>query len=407
MARHPVVIAGAGIAGLTAAIAFARQGLPVLLVEKRTGFEEVGAGIQLSPNASRILRALGVSALARHAVAMEQMDIRRWAEPRSFAEMAMSNANERYGAPFWTVRRADLQTALLDTARSMPGITLLVDRSVTGFAAREDGFEVSLKRGSGQSETLASAFLVGADGLWSSLRHAMGHSTRPVFSGYEAWRTLIRADAAPAFMRQPRIALWMGHGRHGVHYPVSAGAEINLVLVRKATISPAALEEWSLPPIPREIASLGDNAAIPLKHLIAAAPSWRRWPLFDSPPVTMGSRRIADGRVALIGDAAHAVLPFMAQGAALGIEDAYELASMIAPALGSEMSRHRHDAIARFNASRLPRATRLHHTARRNGARYHMGKPWSLARDSVIRHLGSQGMLARHDWIYGWKPEGS
>lgn len=404
MAQLPVVIAGAGIAGLASAIAFARQGRAVLLMEKRTGFEEVGAGIQISPNASRVLLEMGVTALVKQAVAPEQLDIRRWSEPRSIAHMSFSGASAKHGAPFWVMRRADLQTALLDTARAMPGITLLVDRAVTDFIAGEDGFEVRFRRGSGQEETVAASFLVGADGLWSRVRQAAGHARPPVFSGYEAWRTLIPADSAPAFMRQPRVALWMSRQCHGVHYPVEAGRQINLVIVRKARIVPASIEEWSLPPAQEEVENLGEAAALPLKHLIRAAPSWRRWPLFDAAPFTMGSPSTGDGHVALVGDAAHPVLPFMAQGAALGIEDAIELAAMMGPALASGDRNERHAAISRFNAARLPRAIRIYRTARRNGASYHMAKPWSFARDAVIRHLGPEGLSARHDWIHGWKP---
>lgn len=404
MNNLPVIVAGAGIAGLTAAIAFARQGFSVALVEKRTGFQEGGAGIQLSPNATRILLDLGVAGLARNAVAPEQLDIRHWGQPRSFAHMPMAALSGTYGAPFWVTRREDLHIALLDTARAMAGITILVDRAVTGFTPEPDAIQVEILRGNGQGESIKARFLVAADGLWSSLRRAAGQNAEPAFTGFEAWRTLVPAADTPGFMRQPRVCLWMGRERHAVHYPVDAGRQVNLVLVRRTGQAHATQEEWSGTPPASATATLSEGAALPLVDLIKAAPSWRRWPLYDSQPCIMGGAGVADGRLALIGDAAHPVLPFLAQGAALGIEDAALLAQMLGPALSDGKALVRHAAITRFNAARLPRAAKVCRAARSNGRSYHLAWPWSLARDAMVRHLGADGMVARHDWIYGWKP---
>ncbi len=407
MAQLPVVIAGAGIAGLTAAIAFARKGLEVILLEKRTGFGETGAGLQLSPNASRVLIGFGLGSIARHVVSPEQLDIRRWDQPRTFASMPMGT-NSGYDAPFWLVHRVDLQTALLDMARAMPQVTLMVDRAVTGLVDKGTHLEVEITRGTGQTESLAARFLVGADGLWSNLRAVAGQASAPQFTGYEAWRTLIRSEAAPAFMRQPRVCLWMGQNRHGVHYPVDAGRQINLVIIRRARTGPdlklpGGNDPWNLDPDESQISQLDEGAALPLKHLISAAPSWRRWPLYDNAPARMAGGRLAGGKLALIGDAAHPVLPFLAQGAALGIEDAAELASGIGPALLAGDTTGLLAATEAFDRIRRPRARRVQQTARNNGGSYHLGWPLSHARDMVIRNIGPEGLLKRHDWIYGWK----
>jgi salicylate hydroxylase len=407
MARFPVVIAGAGIAGLTAAIALARQGLDVTVLEKGTGFAETGAGLQLSPNASRVLIGLGLTAITRHVVSPEQLDIRRWDQPRAFASMPMGT-QARYEAPFWLALRTDLQTSLLDRARAMPNIALMVDRAVTGLLDHGDHLEIAVTRGNGQTETLPASFLVGADGLWSSVRAVAGQASAPQFTGYEAWRTLIRSEAAPAFMRQPRVALWMGPDRHGVHYPVDAGRQINLVIIRRArTAPPGSLpgsdDAWNLAPDDAQTSQLAEGAAVPLKHLISAAPSWRRWPLYDNAPARMAGGKMAAGKLALIGDAAHPVLPFLAQGAALGIEDAAELAAAVAPALLAGDNAALLAATEAFDRSRRPRARRVQQTARNNGGSYHLGWPWSRARDLVIRNIGPEGLFKRHEWIYGWK----
>jgi salicylate hydroxylase len=401
--RHgPVIIAGAGIAGLTAAIAFSRAGCEVVLIERRTGFDEVGAGIQIAPNASRILIALGVGGATREAVLPEALDIRRWDQPRAFASFPLAEQGRIHGSPFWVIRRADLQTALVDAMRMAPGVTLLVDRQATGFSADKDGVTVTLRRGTGADETLRGALLVAADGVWSQLRGPLSRAAPPRFTGFEAWRTLIPSRSAPAFMRSPRIGLWMGHDRHAVHYPVSRATQINLVLVRHAHAPSAA--GWDMAPDPDMAGRLDEGAATPLKHLIGAAPGWRRWPLFSGEVATMAGPGVGGGRAALIGDAAHPVLPFAAQGAAMAIEDAAELATLTAPAILSGDGARLSGALARFARTRRARVEKIVAESRRNARVFHLPWPVSLARDIAIRRLGPEGFTRRQEWLYGWRP---
>lgn len=394
MSAPHLLVNGAGIAGLTAAIALGRRGVRVTLVERRTAFEEVGAGLQLSPNASRILIDLGLSGgLGRDAVAPERLDIRIWSRPRAFASMPMNDGKERYGAPFWVTRRADLQTALLDAARSLPNVRILAGRTLGDVSGSDTGISATIQSETGPSEPIAAEALIGADGLWSQVRGLMGHRTHPAFTGYEAWRTLVPAERVPSFIRQPAVALWMGPDCHAVHYPVAGFRLINLVVIRSAK---TAREGWNSTGDAAEINAFSGSAAQPLRDLIAAAPGWQVWSLNDSKVAPM-----AKGRMALMGDAAHPVLPFMAQGAALAIEDAAVLTRLVTTAF--ESGRPVGEALHHYDVLRRGRAARVHATARDNAGYYHMGWPLSLARDLVLRRMKPDRMLARYDWLYGWQ----
>ncbi len=400
MTTEPVLIAGAGIAGLTAAIALARAGVPVLLVERAAGFSETGAGIQLSPNATSVLVALGLSAgVARQAVAPRRLDIRRWAEPRAYAGMAMQDKLEADNAPFWCLRRADVQTALLDAARMTPGLKLLVGRRVTAVTARLDGVSVSVETERGQTDMIDASVVIGADGLWSAVRTLTGDRALPRFLGYEAWRTVLPAAAVEPFARAPSVNLWLGRAGHVVHYPVDAGKQVNLVLIRNGRDDS---QEWSRPGDPEALKPVIEKAAPTLRALVKAAPSWQVWSLFDRSPAA-----IAKGRVVLIGDAAHPVLPFLAQGAGLAIEDAGVLAGLLAPAFADARPAAINEALAAFANVRRARVAKVQDTARTNGRMYHAGFPLSTARDIALGQLGSDGMRKRYGWLYGWRMRGT
>jgi salicylate hydroxylase len=391
----PVLIAGAGVAGLTAAVALSRAGVPVLLAERRTGFSEVGAGLQLSPNATSALKLLGLGpGVARFATAPARLDIRRWTDPRAYAGMPM-NEGGGHDAPFWALRRADLQTALLDEARMSANLKLLVGRTVTAIAETPEAVTVTLQSDRGATETVRAGLLIGADGVRSQVRSLIGDRKPLEFLGYEAWRTLIPIAAAPTFMRKPAVNLWLGQNHHAVHYPVANGAQINLVLIRAGQLP---WQDWDHDAAPGDIAPLIEAAAEPLRDLMQAAPAWRRWSLFDRKGAGMGR-----GRVALAGDAAHPVLPFMAQGAGLAIEDAAVLARLIPPALADRSADAVSRAVAAYGAERRARAEQVQALGRRNVAAYHAGFPVSTVRDFIMGRMGETGLARRHAWIYGWR----
>jgi salicylate hydroxylase len=381
---------------LTAALALARKGFSVTLIERRTGFSEVGAGIQLSPNASRILIKLGLSgAIGRSATWPERMDIRRWGQPRTFATADFRYGVQRFGAPFWLIRRSDLQTALVDAVRGQSGITLMVGRELTGATQTQSGVNIALQNTRGEAETLLADVLVGADGLWSRTRALVGISQPPAFTGYEAWRALVPATHLPDFLKAPAVGLWLGKDCHAVHYPVDQGRMLNLVVVRRASTPRDGWETQAT-----ETPDIALNAAPALADLIRQAPDWGVWSLYDAP-----ASKMSHGRIALLGDAAHPILPFLAQGAALAIEDAQTLADSLA--LTQTNDKASVDAALKFYATaRTNRAKRVRRAARDNASAYHLGPVLSIARDLMIKRLGPEGMISRYDWLYGHEDAG-
>lgn len=391
MSGLSVAIAGAGIGGLTAALTLSRIGCEVTLVERRTGFDEPGAGIQISPNASRVLIALGLEApLRRIASEPPGIVIRRMETGREIGAIALGRfAAERYGAPYLVVPRADLQTMLLDCVRSR-GIALAMGRRVVAAESGPDRATLTIESAGGGRSSIEADIAVGADGTWSSVRTALG-AREPVASGYAAWRATIPCEALPLDMADERTGLWLGRAAHLVHYPIAHGSRLNVVAILDGS---QAMEGWSSPGDPGLIRTRFARQAAPLRALIGAAPDWRVWSLADMRPSVP-----ARGRLALIGDAAHPVLPFLAQGGALAIEDAAVLADALQahPADMTAAAQHYAD-------QRLARIRLVQEGARRNGRIYHLGGMAAWARDLVIARHGPEGMTARYDWLYGWQP---
>ncbi|APF37916.1 FAD-dependent monooxygenase [Chelatococcus daeguensis] len=390
----PAVVVGAGIGGLTAALLLARQGRAVTLLERRTTLEEAGAGIQLSPNASRVLVALGLApALARHAVTPDELVVRSLSSGRRLATMPLGEAmRARFGAPYWVIHRADLHTLLLDAARGEPNIRMAVGRKVTAVTVDGNKARLAVETAGGASEEREAGLAVGADGIWSSVRAALGDKRKPVYRGYAAWRATIPAGEVPEEMAGNVTGLWLGRGMHLVHYPVSRGRLVNIVLVARAN---GSVNEWNSKAHEADVAQhLG--RAVPTLSAIAARPlDWRVWSLFDLPPPRPWGR----GPVTLLGDAAHPVLPFLAQGGALAIEDAAVLADALASKPDDVPA-----ALRAYETARQARAVRVQQAARENGRVYHMPAPLSLMRNLVMSRLSGEAMLARYAWLYGWEP---
>lgn len=393
MGADEILVVGAGIGGLTAALALSGQSRAITIVERRTGFSEVGAGIQISPNASRVLNDLGLAAALRRAAAEPpRVVVRSLRSGREIGVAALGPfARQCFEAPYYVVHRADLQTVLLDAVRARPNIKILLGRTAVGVESLDGGARLRLEKTGGATEALEADMVVGADGLRSTVRRALRIKREPAYRGYTAWRSTIPRDEAPQELAGDETGLWLGRNGHVVHYPVGGGRRLNIVAVERR---PEPVEGWSAAGDGRELLDRFKDAAAPLRALIGVPQEWLLWSLFDLP-----AGRMRQGHVALLGDAAHPVLPFLAQGAALAIEDATVLARAVAhePNVAK--------ALGRYERERLRRVRKVQRAARRNGSTYHAGGLKAFVRNAVMRRLGPEGMTRRYSWIYGWRPD--
>jgi salicylate hydroxylase len=391
-AAADIAVAGAGIGGLAAALALAETGARVTVYERAEALEPVGAGVQLSPNAALVLRRLGVlDALRARATEPAEVLIRRGRDGAALARVPLADAETRYGAPFLVTLRADLQAALLARAVAHPAVTLVFGRGVSGYDRTAGG--VLLRFGPEGPPPAAHGAAVAADGIRSAIRRQMSGPARDDAAafGRTAWRALVPGTAAEADALVARSNLWLGPRAHLVHYPVGAGAVVNLVAIVDDGAAPDDPAAWSVPGDAPELERRFAGWALPARRLLAAAPAWRKWPLFDRPPLA----RWCDGPVALLGDAAHPMLPFLAQGAAQAIEDAAALADAVSRSPGDLGA-----AMAAYAAARGPRTARVQAESRRQARVYHLAPPASLMRDFVLSRVGPDRLVARFDWLY-------
>ena len=388
-----VLIAGAGIGGLTAALALSRVGLQTTIVERAPELAAVGAGVQLSPNATRILRRLGLlDAVAAVASKPDAIRVRSARSGQTLALISLTDAERRWGAPYLVARRADLQQVLANAVATNADISLCLGTTLAGFGATPRGIQATLKRGL-LSRTDNAEVLIGADGVRSVVRARLADGAAadpPQETGRVAWRALVDAAALQAPPKSGETALWLGRNAHLVHYSLHDGRHVNLVAVTRDTATDPGTT-WSQPGDPAVIRARfagWDRAA---RDLIATATTWRTWPLYDRATLAAWNA----GSIALLGDAAHPILPFLAQGAAQAIEDAAALADAFA------RTRNAVEALDRYSRSRLTRATRVQETSRQLGRIYHLSGPAALARDTTMRLAGGRRLLHRYDWLYG------
>ena len=364
-----IAVAGGGIAGLAAAVAFSRRGFEVEVHERAPEPREIGAGVQLSPNGMTVLARLGLEAdILKAAIRIEAIEVRDGPSARLLARIPLGDARQRYGASYCVIRRADLHTILLGAAQNSDGVHVRFGSEITAAASDTDGVTFTAGATCGRAD-----LLVGADGVSSRLRtEAFGLGVADSV-GKTAWRATIpaRASAIDAAI----TGLWLGRGAHLVHYPVDRAAAINVVMIGDSTGSQE-------PPL----SSFADS---PLRAIHKWS-EWTRWPLQVAHPP-----KWVCGRMVLIGDAAHALLPSAAQGGAQALEDAWFLARAVAshplrlPA-----------ALLRFEASRRPRIDRIARESRRNLAIYNTRGIAALARNSVISAIPGSLHRSRLDWLY-------
>lgn len=397
-APRAIIVAGAGIGGLTAALALAAKRFRVIVLEKAERLEEAGAGLQLSPNASRILVDLGLKPrLEPRAVTPEAVNIMSARAGGEIARLPLGEAASlRAGAPYWVMHRADLQSALQAAVNDHPDIDLRLGCQFEDVAAHAKGLTVVQRRGDTRQQELVAA-LVGADGIWSAVRNQLFPEVQPQFSGLIAWRGTLDATSLPREYTAPRVQLWMGPDAHLVAYPISAARQVNVVAIVPGTWNRPG---WSAPGDATELKNAFASQRWPstARMLLGAVDGWRRWALFTLPELGEWT----SGAIALLGDAAHAMLPFAAQGAGMAIEDAAVLAKTLSESPADTIT-DIPAALKRYGRQRRGRVLRVQRAARQQGRIYHLTGTMALARDLAIRAMGPERMLARQSWIYDWR----
>jgi 3-hydroxybenzoate 6-monooxygenase len=384
-----VLIAGGGIGGLTAAIALGRRGIEAEVLE-RSGFtEETGAGIQLGPNATRALRKLGVlDAIRPSAFRPEAMWLYDGLSGRRLQALPLGKrAEKHYGAPYLTIHRADLHVGLRAVAETLASVELRPNFEVTSVETVGDHVVARTADG---TEAKGSS-LIGADGLWSTVRKLVAPQAELRFAGATAWRALLPCKGLPSPFDAPVIGVWFGSGAHLVHYPVCGGHSLNVVAITEGGVGG---QGWNQQADAAALLARFRPLAGEAKSLLERTVGWRSWSLYRLAAL----KNFSAGRLVLLGDAAHPVLPYLAQGAALAIEDALSLGQVLETSSSDLVA-----AFHRYEKLRRARVDRVQSLSRRYGWIYHARGPMRLARNFVLRRR--KEVLRDFDWLYGADPD--
>ena len=376
-----IAIAGAGIAGLSAAIALKLAGYAVVIFEREQELHEVGAGIQMGPHATRVMESWNLDLLGS-AVEPEVLELRNASSGSLLNTLPLKpGARVRYGSPYLTLLRSDLQKALLARAGELD-IPIEYGTPVSGVCDKGGG--VTVKSG---GDSMDAAALIGADGIKSAARDLAGFHPRRFSAQAVAWRGLLPLNAVPASMRNA-IVLWMSPGAHLVHYPVSAGTRINAVLVIDDVFQMDGEEQEDVQAYLQR--RLSGWAETPLS-IIDSTPEWLKWRMFGIEKWKGG-----EGRVQFIGDAWHAMRPYLASGGVMAIEDGAALAVSLTESQGDVA-----EGFKLFRKSRGRRVWQVVHASAQMGRVYHCPPPFNMIRDLVIRLSPGSRLLERRDWLYG------
>lgn len=396
--NQQVIVAGGGIGGLACALALARVGVRSVLLEQAEAFGEVGAGLQLGPNAVRVLAEWGLmdalQACAAFPEALRVCDAHRANQLGHLRLGAMALA--RHGQHYATLHRADLHGLLLAAVQRRPEVQLRLGARLRSFEATASGVQVALDSG----ETLAGDALIGCDGLWSRVRAGLLGEQPVRATGHLAYRGMVRAVDLPVPLRANLITAWLGPRMHVVHYPVKQGDWINLVAVVHGALAPGDDPQgWTHEAHAADLRRALGPACGELMAMVAAVPDWSLWPLNDRAPMR-GAHEHAQGRVALLGDAAHPMRPYFAQGAAMAIEDAWTLGRLWQ---GRKKGTDWPALLADFARARWQRNARVQKTAQRNGVVFHASGFLRWGRDAAMGMLGER--LLDNTWLYDGPPE--
>ena len=390
---------------MAASLAATRAGWHATVFERAPAFSEVGAGVQLGPNVTRILQAWGLGdALQQVAAFPSGLHARSLTTGEVLATLPLTDAVQTYGAPYVTIHRADLHGLLLQAA-AHAGVQVHSDAVVQRTHLSPDAVQLEVMQ-HGQLQHHTSAAAVAADGVWSPLRQQLLGDGLPHFTGHIAYRALVAQQALPVHLRSHDVQVWMGLQAHVVCYPVRGGEYLNVVCLAEGRLldddahNLQALQTWNAQK--SEAQTLAElhhalrGACAPLVDLMAACSDWRLWPLCGRPAMT-GAHQHAQGRMALVGDAAHPMLPYLAQGAGMAIEDAADLALQLNQATAADVPQR----LQQFAQARWQRNARVQARAVRNGQIFHATGPMRVGRDMGLRLMGAK--LMDVPWLYGYQ----
>jgi salicylate hydroxylase len=384
-----IVIAGAGIGGLTAGAALLKKGFDVTILEQAKALKEIGAGVQLSPNATRVLFQLGVGeSLREKACEPPGKRVRLWNTGQTWPLFDLGAASrEVYGFPYLMLHRADLHDALVGAVRSFKADAVRLDQKVESFVQKNGKVEVQTVSG----EVHEADLLIGADGVHSRVRRALFGADEPVYSGVMAWRGVIDAEKLPEHLRTPYGTNWVGPGAHVIQYPLRGHKLVNFVGAVER--DGWQVESWSESGTIDEC--LADFAGWheDVRTVISAIDVPYKWALMIREPMA----RWAQGNVTLLGDACHPTLPFLAQGAGMALEDGYVIARCL--------ERYRNDvprALERFQELRIERTSRIVRGSAANTKRFHNPALAHAegAAEYVDREWNEERVKERYNWLF-------
>jgi len=385
----PIIIAGGGIGGLSLARALALRGWPSIVLEQAPEFGEIGAGIQLGPNVDRMFARLGVQDEMRDIAFYPQNLIMK--DSVTGEEVMRMPAGESYrahfGGPYGVIHRADLHTVLLEACRAMPGlIDLRAGTRVMGYSDLGSRVSVEIEDGA----AIEGAALIGADGLWSKIRAKIVGDGDPIVSGHIAYRAVLKIDEVPEILApyMEDVVLWAGPKNHLVHYKLRRGELFNIVAVFH---SDRYVEGWDSHGDPEELFKRFAGTAPEVQALLDKIETWRMWVLCDRLPV----REWSKGRVALLGDAAHPMLQYLAAGAGMAMEDAVCIADMFEANSG-----YIEKSFIDYPESRYLRTGRVQTTARYYGDVYHAAGVVRELRNMALADRDTEAAYKGVEWLY-------